>query len=168
MFHIIIITGIIITMVTMIIGTNSPNTLFGVNVGLIVISFGVLMCFIKRWGDTYSVKNIFELINDVLPYLFVITTILIAVYIIGKYFKKISSDTINSDFKLFKNMFLILTILQVSSIVYYYSRPSDKKKSDFLIYILGIFSTVFLIIMYTSLTYFTTDGFNNMFPASLQ
>jgi hypothetical protein len=162
MFDIIIITGIIITMLTMIIGTNTPNTLFGVNVGLVVILFGVLMCFIKRWGETYNVKNIFELITDVLPYLFIMMTILFAVYIIGKYFKKISNNTINDDFKMFKNMFLILTILQVASILYYYSRPGEKKKSDFLIYILGIFNTVFLIVMYTSLTYFTTDGFRNI------
>jgi len=162
MFDIIIITGIIITMLTMIIGTNTPNTLFGVNVGLVVILFGVLMCFIKRWGETYNVKNIFELITDVLPYLFIMMTILFAVYIIGKYFKKISNNTINDDFKMFKNMFLILTILQVSSILYYYSRPGEKKKSDFLIYILGIFNTVFLIVMYTNLTYFTTDGFRNI------
>lgn len=162
MFDIIIITGIIITTITMIIGTNNPNTLFGLNVGLIVILFGLLMCFIKKWNETYTVKNIFELIVDVLPYLFMIISIIIIVYIIGKYSKKISTNTVSNDFNFFKNMFLILTILQASSILYYYSRPNDKKKSDFLIYILGIFNTVFLIVMYTSLTYFTTDGFRNL------
>jgi hypothetical protein len=162
MFDIIIITGIMITIITMIIGTNNPNTLFGLNVGLMVMLFGILMSFIKKWNETYTVKNIFELIVDVLPYLFIIISIVINVYIIGKYSKKISTNMVNNDFNFFKNMFLILTILQASSIIYYYSRPSDKKKSDFLIYILGIFNSVFLIIMYTSLTYFTTDGFRNI------
>ena len=81
---------------------------------------------------------------------------------IGKYFKKISGDTVSDNFKMFKNMFLILTLLKAISIIYYYSKPSDKKKNDYLIYILGIFNSVFLIIMYTSLSYFTTDGFRNI------
>uniref|UniRef100_A0A6C0DHN2 Uncharacterized protein n=1 Tax=viral metagenome TaxID=1070528 RepID=A0A6C0DHN2_9ZZZZ len=162
MFDIIIITGILITTFTMIIGTNHPNTLFGLNVGLIVILFGVLMCLIKKWNESFSVKNIYELVLDVLPYFFIIFSIIISVYIIGKYSKKISSDLVSDSFKNFKNWFLIFTLIQVTSILYYNSRPNDKKKSDFLIYVLGIFNSVFLIIMYTSLVYFTTDGFRNI------
>lgn len=162
MIYIFIIPGIIITLITMILGTNNPNTLFGVNIGLALILLGVLMYLVNRWNDVYVVKNIFELINDVLPYLLIVISILACIYIIGKYFKKISSNTVSDSFKLFKNMFLILTILQVTSIIYYYSKPSEKKKSDYLIYILGIFNSVFLIVMYTSLTYFTTDGFRNI------
>jgi hypothetical protein len=162
MIHIFIIPGIIIILITLILGTNNPNTLFGVNVGLALILLGVLMYLVNRWNDVYTVKNIFELTIDVLPYLLIILSILGGIYIIGKYFKKISANTVSDSFKLFKNMFLILTILQVTSIIYYYSKPGDKKKSDYLIYILGIFNSVFLIIMYTSLTYFTTDGFRNI------
>jgi hypothetical protein len=162
MIHIFIIPGIIIILITMILGTNNPNTLFGVNVGLALILLGVLTYLVNRWNDIYTVKNIFELIIDLFPYLLMILSILGTIYIIGKYFKKISSDTVSDSFKIFKNMFLILTILQVTSIIYYYSKPSDKKTTDYLIYILGIFNFVFLIIMYTSLTYFSTDGFRNI------
>jgi len=97
-----------------------------------------------------------------MPYLLIICSIIICIYIIGSYFTKISTDRVSDSFKLFKNWFIILTIFQVASIIYYYSKPSDKKKSDYLIYIFGIFNSLFLIIMYTSLTYFTTDGFTNI------
>ena len=162
MIHIFIIPGIVIILITMILGTNNPNTLFGVNVGLAFILFGVLMYLVNRWNDVYIVKNIFELIIDLFPYLLIILSIIACIYMIGKYFKKISGDTVSDNFKMFKNMFLILTLLQAISIIYYYSKPSDKKKNDYLIYILGIFNSVFLIIMYTSLSYFTTDGFRNI------
>jgi hypothetical protein len=162
MFDIIIITGIIITLITMMIGSNNPNTLSGIQIGLGFILFGVLMYCNLRINDIYNVKNIFELILDVMPYLLIICSIIICIYIIGSYFTKISTDRVSDSFKLFKNWFIILTIFQVASIIYYYSKPSDKKKSDYLIYIFGIFNSLFLIIMYTSLTYFTTDGFTNI------
>jgi len=162
MFDIIIITGIIITLITMMIGSNNSNTLTGVQIGLGFILFGVLMYCNLRINDIYNVKNIFELILDVMPYLLIICSIIICIYIIGTYFIKISTDKVSDSFKLFKNWFIFLTILQVASIIYYYSKPNEKKKSDYLIYIFGIFNSVFLIIMYTSLTYFTTDGFRNI------
>jgi hypothetical protein len=162
MFDIIIITGIIITLITIMIGSNSPNTLTGVQIGLGFILFGLLIYCNTRINDIYNVKNIFELILDVMPYLFIIGSIIIFIYIIGVYFTKISTDKVSDSFKLFKNWFIILTIFQVASILYYYSKPSDKKKSDYLIYIFGIFNSLFLIIMYTTLTYFTTDGFRNI------
>ena len=136
MIHIFIIPGIVIILITMILGTNTPNTLFGVNVGLAFILFGVLMYLVNRWNDVYIVKNIFELIIDLFPYLLIILSIIACIYMIGKYFKKISGDTVSDNFKMFKNMFLILTLLQAISIIYYYSKPSDKKKNDYLIYIL--------------------------------
>ena len=142
MIHIFIIPGIVIILITMILGTNNPNTLFGVNVGLAFILFGVLMYLVNRWNDVYIVKNIFELIIDLFPYLLIILSIIACIYMIGKYFKKISGDTVSDNFKMFKNMFLILTLLQAISIIYYYSKPSDKKKNDYLIYILGIFNSV--------------------------
>jgi len=164
MFDIIIITGIIITLITMILGTNHPNTLTGQLIGLCFILFGVLMYCNLRINDIYNVKNIFELITDILPYILIISSLIFGMYICGKYFTKISSDKVSDSFRLFKNWFVILSLSQVTSIVYYYSKPGDKKKSDYLIYLFGIFNLVFLIIMYTSLTYFTTDGFRNITP----
>uniref|UniRef100_A0A6C0H985 Uncharacterized protein n=1 Tax=viral metagenome TaxID=1070528 RepID=A0A6C0H985_9ZZZZ len=162
MFDIIIITGIIITFITMIIGSNNPNTLTGLEIGLGFILFGVLIYCNTRINEIYNVKNIFELILDIMPHLLIISSIIICIYIIGMYFTKISTDKVSDSFKLFKNWFIIFTIFQVASILYYYSKPGDKKKSDYLIYIFGIFNSIFLIIMYTTLTYFTTDGFRNI------
>ena len=109
----------------------------------------ILFTFYNAQGQTTSSKDEIYLVDYVNP-------------LIGKYSKKISSDLVSDSFKNFKNWFLIFTIIQVTSILYYNSRPNDKKKSDFLIYVLGIFNSVFLIIMYTSLVYFTTDGFRNI------
>lgn len=162
MFDIIIITGIIITLITMMIGSNNPNTLTGIQIGLGFILVGVLLYCNLRINDIYNVKNIFELILDVMPYLLIICSIIICIYIIGMYFTKISTGKVSDNFNLFKNWFIFLTIIQVASIIYYYSKPNEKKKTDYLIYIFGIFNSLFLIIMYTSLTYFTTDGFRNI------
>lgn len=162
MFDIIIITGIIITLITMMIGSNNPNTLTGIQIGLGFILVGVLLYCNLRINDIYNVKNIFELILDVMPYLLIICSIMICIYIIGMYFTKISTDRVSDNFNVFKNWFIFLTIIQVASIIYYYSKPNEKKKTDYLIYIFGIFNSIFLIIMYTSLTYFTTDGFRNI------
>ncbi len=162
MFDIIIITGIIITLITMMIGSNNPNTLTGVQIGLGFILFGVLIYCNTIINQIYQSKNIFELMLDVFPYLLIICSIIICIYIIGMYFTKISTDKVSDNFKLFKNWFILFTIFQVGCILYYYSKPSDKKKSDYLIYLFGIFNSLFLIIMYTSLTYFTTDGFRNI------
>lgn len=162
MFNIIIITGIIITLITIMIGSNHPNTLSGIQIGLGFMVIGVLLYCNLRINDIYESKNIFGIILDVMPHLLIICSIIICIYIIGKYFTKISTDKVSDNFKLFKNWFIILTIFQVVSILYYYSKPENKKKSDYLIYIFGLCNSVFLIIMYTSLTYFTTDGFRNI------
>jgi hypothetical protein len=164
MFDIILITGIIITLITKIMGINHPNTLFGLNVGVVFILFGLIMYCSIRINEIYNVKNIFELLFDIGPYLFIICSLIIFIYIIGKYFKKISTNIVSDYFNTFNNWFILLTLIQVGSIVYYYSKPGDKKKSDYLIYLFGIFNLVFLIIMYVSLTYFTTDGFTNIRP----
>lgn len=134
--------------------------------GLVLLQFAVLMIM---YSLAYNVLN--ETING--PTLQVLSALLtntgpfalsfcVIVFVIKnllEYYDKIAAGHVSPGFSTFSNILILLSFAQVYII--FNSVQLDKKISSItsgIIYLFGLLSGICSLILYTILTYYTTDG----------
>jgi len=147
--------GIVIILFTL--GTSSTGGVTGTMIGYSFITIGMLLI------TGYLIKTITPGLEAMFftigPFLMIISTILYILYLLGKYFDRITTGNVSGGYYTFSNISLILIILQL---VVFYSATIGKatlsKLNSMQIYLLGTINIISVATLGSILAYYITDG----------
>jgi hypothetical protein len=160
-----IVVGIIIILAT--IGSASSVNLKGTIVGYGFIGFGILILIATTMMMVQGVgpsSNMFNIINILGPFLFILGAIGYTMYLLIVHFNRISDGNISSGYVNFSNVSLMLMMLQLyifylgTNTKEYLEKKSFSKIYSSLLYLIGFLNIIAVITIGIILTYFTTDG----------
>jgi hypothetical protein len=144
-------------------GANSLRALIA---GFVLLLFAVLMILYSlayivlnetRNGSTFQILSALQANTG--PFILTACVIIFVIKSLIEYFDKIATGRVSPGFNTFSNILIILSFMQIYII--FNSIQLDKKISNILsgaIYLIGILSGICSLIIYTILTYYTTDG----------
>ena len=144
-------------------GANSLRALIA---AFVLLLFAVLMIMYSlaytvlnetRNGTTLQVLS--ALLTNTGPFVLSICVIVFVIKSLIEYFDKIATGRISPGFNTFSNILILLSFVQIYII--FNSTQLDKKISSItsgIIYLFGLLSGICSLIIYTILTYYTTDG----------
>lgn len=152
--------GVIIISCTL--GTSSPGGVTGTMIGycFIIIGLSLISSYLIN-----SISNVSQFFYTAGPFVMIISTILYLVYLLGKYFNRITSGNVSSGYYTFSNISLALIIIQL--VVFYNATtaksfntesPTLSKLNSMIIYLIGTINVISVITLGTILTYYITDG----------
>jgi hypothetical protein len=159
--------GIVIILFTL--GTSSTGGVTGTMIGYCFIIIGMLLItgyLIKTIMPGLGLEAMFFTIG---PFLMIISTILYILYLMGKYFDRITTGNVSGGYYTFSNISLILIILQL--VVFYNATTSKTFKTDsptlsklnsMIIYLLGTINIISVATLGSILAYYITDGYTNL------
>jgi len=152
-------------------GTSGNTTIGALIAGYSSLLLSVLMIIVMLLNivmNTTQDSSLFETIKTILmtsgPFLLMLIVIWFILYLVIKYKNLISEGHVSSSYYVFSNISIILFLLQIYLL--YRNMNTDKftltgKLSTItssLIYLFGLISGVCVLIIYSILGYFTTDG----------
>lgn len=152
-------------------GTSGNTTIGALITGYSTLLLSILMILVMLLNivmNTTQNNSMFETMKSILltsgPFLLMLTVLWCILYLIIKYKKIISEGNVSSGYYVFSNISIILFLLQ--AYLLYKNMNTDNFMltgklstiSSSLIYLLGIFSGICVLIIYSTLGYFTTDG----------
>jgi len=151
---------------------TSGNTTIGALItGYSTLLLSILMILVMLLNivmNTTQGNSIFETMKSILltsgPFLLMLAVTWFILYLVIKYKKLISEGHVSSSYYIFSNISIILFLLQIYLL--YKNMNTDNFNltgklspiASSLIYLLGLFSGVCVLIIYSILGYFTTDG----------
>ena len=160
-------------------GNTGPATSTIWGYGLTAIALSIML-----FMGIYVSKNIFEqngnfvemLFSNVSPVFFTLLIILYTIFLNFRYFKRINSNRVTSEYYTYSFMSSVLTIIQiglVTTYLFYYLSNTDKEGgNDFnnmkielsknAVYILSVINFLFLMMINISLQFFSTDETPNI------
>jgi hypothetical protein len=151
--------------------TSGNTTINALIAGYSFLIFSILMIIVMLLNNVMTTtqgKATLEIITTILmasgPFLLMLATIGLILYLIITYKKIISEGYVSNGYYTFSNISIILFLLQIYLL--YSNMDSEKFKTtgklssitSSLIYLLGVISSMCALILYTILKYFTTDG----------
>lgn len=156
-------------------GNSGPATSTIWGYGLTAIALSIML-----FMGIYVSKNIFEqngtfitmLFSNVSPVFFTLLIILYTIFLNFRYFKRINSNRVTSEYYTYSFMSSVLTIMQiglVTTYLFFYLSNTDKNSgtnqfnnmkielSKNAVYILTVVNFLFLMMINISLQFFSTD-----------
>ena len=160
-------------------GNTGPATSTIWGYGLTAIALSIML-----FMGIYVSKNIFEengdfvsmLFSNVMPVFFTLLIILYTIFLNFRYFKRINSNRVTSEYHTYSFMSSVLTIIQIGLVTiylfFYLSNTDQKDGSNFnnikielsknAVYILSVINFLFLMMINISLQFFSTDEATNI------
>ena len=161
-------------------GNSGPATSTIWGYGLTAIALSIML-----FMGIYVSKNIFEqngnfvemLFSNVSPVFFTLLIILYTIFLNFRYFKRINSNRVTSEYYTYSFMSSVLTIMQiglVTTYLFFYLSNTDKNSgtnqfnnmkielSKNAVYILTVVNFLFLMMINISLQFFSTDETPNI------
>ena len=145
---------------------TGTSSLGGLIAGLVLLQFAVLMIM---YSLAYNVLNettngptlqvLSALLTNTGPFVLSFCVIVFVIKLLIEYYDKIVTGRISPGFNTFSNILILLSFSQIYII--FNSVQLDKKISSVtsgIIYLFGLLSGICSLILYTILTYYTTDG----------
>jgi hypothetical protein len=142
--------------------------------GYSVLILGIMMILLILFNSIMKItegQSIFQIFYTILltsgPFLLMLGVIAFILYLMIKYKSIILQDHVANGYHSFSNINIILILIQLY--IVYTNITSDSfektgkmsKVTSSIVYLLGVLSAITSIILYTILTYFTTDGFTS-------
>jgi hypothetical protein len=152
-------------------GTSGNTTIGALITGYSCLIVSILMILVMLTNNIVVItkgKETTEIVKSVLftggPFLLMLAIISLLLYLIIKYKNLISDGHVSDTYYTFSNISIILFILQLYLI--YTNMDSQEFKQtqklskiiSSLIYLLGVFTSISSLIVFATLTHFTTDG----------
>lgn len=128
----------------------------------------ILLILLNNVLPTIQGKSTSEMILSILmaigPFFIILCVLAILLYLTIKYKNLIIDGHVSNNYYIFSNVIVLLFLLQ--SYLLYTDMETDKfnltkklsKMTSSLIYLIGVITFICSMILYTILTYFTTDG----------
>jgi hypothetical protein len=150
-------------------GTLSLGALLsGYSVLILAVMMILLILFnhvIKARTDNSTTNVVLSILSSSGPFLLMLAVIALILYLIIRYKDIIISGHVSHSYYTFSNIAIMLFLIQIY--IVYTNIASDKFEttckispvSSSLIYLFGLLSWICSLILFTVLTYFTTDGF---------
>ena len=145
---------------------TGANSLRALITGLVLLQFAILMIMYSlastvlnetRNGTTLQVLGALQ--ANMGPFVLSFCVIVFVLKSLVEYFDKIAVGHVSPGFNTFSNILILLSFAQIYII--FNSIQLDKKISSItsgIIYLFGLLSGICSLILYTILTYYTTDG----------
>lgn len=140
--------------------------------GYSVLILGIMMFLIILFQNILSNnqnQGFFKVFSTVLmntgPFLLMLSVIGVVLYLIIYYKNKIIDEHVSKSYYVFSNMTIVLLLLQLYIVytnitsVNFESTKKLSKLTSSLVYLLGVLTASCVIILFTILKYYTTDGF---------
>ena len=142
--------------------------------GYSVLILGIMMILLILFNSIMKItegQSILQILYTILltagPFLLMLGVIAFILYLMIKYKSIILQDHVANGYHSFSNINIILILIQLY--IVYTNITSDSfektgkmsKVTSSIVYLLGVLSAITSIILYTILTYFTTDGFTS-------
>lgn len=146
--------------------TDSPaNIIFGAHVfGYLTLVIGVLVLVISNVIKIISKTTesngrndkqaLFTIVSILSPFMLTFGSMITILYLIVSNKTAIVQKQVSPSYYSFSNIAIILFFMQIFLIYYY----GDKPITYNLLYLLGLLTSICGIILYTILSYFSTDG----------
>ena len=146
--------------------TDSPaNIIFGAHVfGYLTLVIGVLVLVVSNVikiiskttetngrNDKQALSTIISILT---PFILTIGSMITILYLVVSNKTAIVKKQVSPSYYSFSNIAIILFFMQIFLIYYYGDRPITYN----LLYLLGLLTSICGIILYTILSYFSTDG----------
>jgi hypothetical protein len=153
-------------------GITSLNSyIAGYSILILAIAMMLIIIFNnvnKVTEGSSTMQTILSIFMSSGPFLLMLAVISMIIYLIVKYKSKIVQNHISSGYYSFSNITALLIFIQLYFI--YTNVLTDKfqntgkidKVTSSIIYLLGVLSSMTVIIIYTILQYYTTDGFTTI------
>jgi hypothetical protein len=131
---------------------------------LIVVFNGIF----KSTSNSSTSQTLYTILMTSGPFILMFSVIGFVLYLLIKYYNRISSGQISSGYNSFNNIIVMLIFLQVYLVYTNIDNDSFEmsgkisKVTSSIIYLLGLLATISSINLYIILKYFTTDGFKNL------
>lgn len=131
---------------------------------LIVLFNGIL----KTTSNSSTLQVLYTILMSTGPFILMLSIVGFVLYLLIKYYNKISSGQISSSYNSFNNIIVMLIFLQVYLVYNNIDNDSFEmsgkisKVTSSIIYLLGLLTTICSINLYIILKYFTTDGYKNL------
>jgi hypothetical protein len=142
--------------------------------GYSVLILGIMMILLILFNSIMKItegQSALQILYTILltagPFLLMLGVIAFILYLMIKYKSIILQDHVSNGYHSFSNISIILILIQLY--IVYTNITSDSfektgkmsKVTSSMVYLLGVLSAITSIILYTILTYFTTDGFTS-------
>ena len=152
-------------------GTSGNTTIGALIAAYSTLLLSILMILVMLLNiimNTTQGKSVYETMKAIFltsgPFLLMLSVVWFILYLVIKYKNLISEGNVSSSYYIFSNISVILFLLQIYLL--YKNMNTDNfilmgklnSISSSLIYLLGIFSGACVLIIYSILGYFTTDG----------
>lgn len=131
---------------------------------LIILFNGVL----KTTTNNSTLQVLYNILMTSGPFILILGIIGFVLYLLIKYYNKISSGQISSSYNSFNNIIVLLISVQIYLIYtnidnsnFEFSGKISKVTSS-IIYLLGLLTIICSVNLYIILKYFTTDGFKTL------
>ena len=129
-----------------------------------IIGFTTLIILFTCFYNIYSSTNKFYGLFNILPVLFLVTSIIYNIYLTVNYKKEIVDEKVDLSFYGYNSLglllYLLLYLILYINIVYYNLLNTGFLSNAFsaLSYLLSLFLIIVLVNMFIILNYFRTDG----------
>ena len=140
--------------------------------GYSILILAIMMILTTLINNTFKVSadpsvtgSISSIIMVTGPFILMLATIAVVLYLMIKYKTIIVEDTVSQGYYSFNNVFILILFLQLAIVYMNVSSPTFEqtgkisKMNSYLLYLLGVLGSITSVIIYTILHYFTTDGF---------
>ena len=141
--------------------TNStPVMLFGAQVsGYGTLVLGILAIVIsnviKIIAESKNDKQtLFAILSFLSPFILTIGSMIAILYLMVSNYNAITQKRVSPSYNSFSNIAIVLFFIQIYLIYYHGDKPATYN----LMYLLGLLTSICGIILYTILSYFSTDG----------
>lgn len=139
---------------------TDPYILFGSHVSVyvtLIMGIWALVIFnvIKIIGESKNDKQtLYSIISFLSPFILTIGSMIAILYLIVSNYSAITKKRVSPSYYSFSNIAIFLFFIQIFLIY----TQSDKPITYNLLYLLGLLTSICGIILYTILSYFSTDG----------
>jgi hypothetical protein len=139
---------------------TDPYILFGSHVSVyvtLIMGIWALVIFnvIKIIGESKNDKQtLYSIISFLSPFILTIGSMIAILYLIVSNYSAITKKQVSPSYYSFSNIAIFLFFIQIFLIY----TQSDKPITYNLLYLLGLLTSICGIILYTILSYFSTDG----------
>jgi len=145
---------------------TGANSLRALITAFVLLLFAVLMIMYSlayivlnetRSGSTFQILSALQANTG--PFILTFCVIIFVLKSLIEYFDKIAIGHVSPGFNTFSNILILLSFMQIYII--FNTIQLDKKISSItsgIIYLFGLLSGICSLIIYTILTYYTTDG----------
>lgn len=152
--------------------TQSETSLGAFIAGYSVLTLGILLILVVLFANVLRVtagSSFFQTLLAITmtsgPFLLVLAIIGVVLYLLIKHKASIIAGHVAPGYNTFSNIVAVLLLIQLY--IVYSSISTDRfqatgklpRVTSALVYLLGVLTTISTVILYTILTYYSTDGF---------